>query len=112
GYEIHMGRSAGAALEHPLVVLEEGRPDGAISPDGRILGTYVHGLFEEPTACAALLAWAGLGTPVLLDHRARREQAIERLADAVESSLNVALLLDGLEPGGRPLAAPHATGLR
>ena len=112
GYEIHMGRSTGAALEHPLVVLEDGRPDGAISPDGRILGTYVHGLFEEPTACAALLAWAGLGTPVPLDHRARREQALERLADAVESSLNVALLLDGLEPGGRPLAAPHATGLR
>ena len=54
GYEIHMGRSTGAALEHPLVVLEDGRPDGAISPDGRILGTYVHGLFEEPTACAAL----------------------------------------------------------
>jgi adenosylcobyric acid synthase len=37
-----------------------GRPDGALSADGQILATYVHGLFDTPAACAALLAWAGL----------------------------------------------------
>lgn len=109
GYEIHMGRSSGAALERRLLTLEDGRPDGAISPDGRILGTYVHGLFEEPEACCALLRWAGLAAPIRLDHRQRRERAIDRLADAVESSLNLRQLLNGIEPAGRSYFLPESS---
>ena len=99
GYEIHTGRSSGAALERPLIEFEDGRADGAISPDGQVLGTYVHGLFEEPAACSALLAWAGLTAPIALDHRLRRERALEDLADAVESSVRLHLLLGSIEPG-------------
>jgi adenosylcobyric acid synthase len=98
GYEIHAGHSDGPALDHPAVVLEHGRRDGAISADGRILGTYLHGLFERPAACAALLRWAGLEQPVSVDHPARREQMLDRLADAVECSLDVPRLLDPLHP--------------
>ena len=93
GYEIHMGCSAGTALERPLLVLEEGRRDGAISDDGQVLGTYVHGLFEEPAACAALLRWAGLATPAAFDPGQRREQSLERLADECERSLALEQLL-------------------
>ncbi len=87
GYEIHMGVSSGPALQRPAVHLAE-RTDGAISADGQILGTYLHGLFDHPAACDALLAWAGLAAPLTPDYRALREQHIDRLADAVEQHLN------------------------
>jgi adenosylcobyric acid synthase len=74
-------------------VLENGRPDGAISDDGRILGTYLHGIFESPGACAALLRWAGLRDPLEIDYRGVREEAIDRVADSVESHLDMAAIL-------------------
>ncbi len=80
GYEIHMGRSHGPALERPAVVLDK-RTDGALGADGQILGTYLHGLFESPPALAALLAWAGLKDPEPIDYDALREREIDRLAD-------------------------------
>ncbi len=60
GYEIHMGRTSGAALARPAVLLDDGRPDGAISADNQIAATYLHGIFDTRQACAALLEWAGL----------------------------------------------------
>jgi adenosylcobyric acid synthase len=92
GYEIHCGVSRGDALRQPSSVLDGGRPDGALSPDGQVLGTYVHGLFDEPQALAALLAWAGLREAAPFDVRAGREAAIDRLADAVETHLDTAAL--------------------
>ena len=91
GYEIHAGISRGPALGRPAVCLESG-PDGAISDDGQVLGTYLHGLFESPDACDTLLAWAGLDRPQTRDYAALREAAIERLADAVEAHLDTATL--------------------
>jgi adenosylcobyric acid synthase len=103
GYEIHMGQSHGAALDHPALLLDDGLADGALSADGQIIGTYLHGLFEEPSACAALLRWAGLDAPLPIDHAQRREEMLEHLADAVESSLDVARLLPA-----EPPASTHA----
>ncbi|BFN27580.1 cobyric acid synthase [Pseudomonas sp. SCT] len=88
GYEIHAGVSSGPALEQPAVRLDDGRCDGAISADGQILGTYLHGLFEGPEACAALLRWAGLDAVQTVDYHALREREIERLADLVEMHLD------------------------
>ncbi|HXR93143.1 MAG TPA: cobyric acid synthase [Steroidobacteraceae bacterium] len=93
GYEIHAGRSHGSALERPAVLLDDGTPDGAISSDGLIMATYLHGLFEEMPACTALLRWAGLSQPQQVDHTARREQALERLADSIEATCDLARLL-------------------
>ncbi|HEY9148675.1 MAG TPA: cobyric acid synthase, partial [Gammaproteobacteria bacterium] len=86
GYEIHMGRSEGVALQRPLVHLASG-PDGAISADGQLLGSYLHGLFERPEACNALLQWAGLRQRHAIDYHALREREIERLADLLEQHL-------------------------
>ena len=92
GYEIHAGVSDGPALCLAAVELDDGRRDGAISVDGQVLGTYLHGLFESPAACAALLRWAGLGEIETVDYHALRERDIERLADLVEAHLDVTRL--------------------
>jgi adenosylcobyric acid synthase len=97
GYEIHAGVSRGRALEKPSAVLEGTRADGAISDDGQILGTYVHGLFEAPDACGALLKWAGLREPQKVDYMTVREHAIERLADSVAGHLDVSRILSLLQ---------------
>jgi adenosylcobyric acid synthase len=93
GYEIHAGVSTGRALDRPTSMLDGLRPDGALSEDGRVLGTYIHGIFEEPGACAALLRWAGLREPQEIDYRVVREQAIDRLADIVEGHLDMTKIL-------------------
>ena len=46
GYEIHIGVTVGNALRRPMLTIE-GRPEGALSEDGRIAGCYVHGLFAR-----------------------------------------------------------------
>jgi len=94
GYEIHAGVSRGKALERPSAVLEGTRPDGAVSEDGQILGTYVHGLFEAPDACEALLKWAGVRAPQRVDYTTVRERAIERLADCVAAHLDLKRILN------------------
>jgi adenosylcobyric acid synthase len=96
GYEIHMGVSAGAALERPLVMRMDGATDGAMSADGQVLGTYLHGVFDVPDALRALLAWAGAGDDIVtVDLAARREADLDRLADAVAHELDWAVL-DGI----------------
>lgn len=93
GYEIHAGRSQGPGLQAPALMLGGG-PDGARSADGQVLGTYVHGLFDTPEALHALLHWAGYrGDAEAPDSAARREQDLERLADAVEEHLDTARIL-------------------
>jgi len=98
GYEIHAGISTGAALQFPALQLEHGA-DGAISPDGQIFATYLHGLFESAAACSALLRWAGLREVQTPDYRARCEADLERLADAVESCLDTPRLRELFELG-------------
>jgi len=85
GYEIHMGISHGAALARPVFLLaddDQERPEGARSADDQILGSYLHGLFDHPEACAALLRWAGLQTDNTVDLGQLREHSLDRIADA------------------------------
>ena len=91
GYEIHMGVTRGPALETPAVLMN-GLPDGAVSEDHRVLGTYAHGIFDRPEACAALLDWAGCSEARGVDLDARREASFERLADCLEANLDLARL--------------------
>ena len=98
GYEIHAGLSGGPALQLPAVRLP-GRDDGALSADGRIFGTYLHGLFDQKPACDALLRWAGLREVDSPDHLALREAEFDRLADAVARHLDLAAIIDMLKSG-------------
>lgn len=87
GYEIHVGVTSGVSQDAP-VQLEE-RNDGAIGMDNQVFGTYLHGIFESPEACGAILQWAGLQESKGCDFAAMREEGINRVADAIESHLDL-----------------------
>ena len=101
GYEIHMGRTADRGRLDPLLAIAErsGRAaddcDGLVSSDGLVLGTYLHGLFDNHAVRAALLGWLrdrrGDGRPPSLAPVDRQRQ-YDALADAVRRSLDVARL--------------------
>ncbi|WBA80406.1 cobyric acid synthase [Endozoicomonas sp. GU-1] len=88
GYEIHAGVTTGAALEKPLIQLDQ-QVDGVMSDDGQIFATYLHGVFEQPDACTAILTWAGLQEAARIDYRLLREEGINRMADAIEEHLDM-----------------------
>jgi len=92
GYEIHMGVSHGAAMEAPAFSID-GRAEGAMSGDGQILGTYLHGLFDHPEACSALLKWAGSRSEHIVDTAQLREASLERIADSVEGLMEKLMVL-------------------
>jgi len=98
GYEIHMGVTTADGPPRPLLEVEGGA-EGCVSPDGRVWGTYVHGLFESGLARRHVLDWArgapaAAGAPAPPDHRALREAAYDRLADALAAALDERLLSD------------------
>jgi adenosylcobyric acid synthase len=103
GYEIHMGVTTGPALARAAVRHDDGRLEGALSEDGQVLATYLHGLFDESEACSALLAWAGLARPVVVDFAALREASIDRVADTVTEHLRIDRLLATVrQPEAKP----------
>ncbi|QEY59570.1 cobyric acid synthase [Pseudomonas sp. C27(2019)] len=97
GYIMHNGVSQGAALLQPLAYID-GNNEGAISTDKHIAGIYVHGIFDQPAACDALLQWAGLQRlGHALDYQQHRLAQLERLADQVEQYLDTDWLRDLLK---------------
>ena len=80
GYEIHMGISSGPALGRPVFWIDD-RPEGACSDDNQIMGTYLHGFLNDPEACAATLAWAGIASEHVVDLPALREKSLDLVAD-------------------------------
>ncbi len=88
GYEIHVGQTTGRDLAKPLMQLNTG-PDGARNSEDTVMGSYVHGLFDEPKLLEELLYWAGLEQTQAFDYPALRAAQIERLADEVEAELPI-----------------------
>jgi len=91
GYEMHIGRTTGPDGARPLLRLADGRPDGAVSADGGIRATYVHGLFANDAQRAALLAWLGAPAGPL-----RYEAEVDRVLDALAQHLAEDIDLDRL----------------
>ena len=86
GYEIHLGRTTGPDCDRPATTIN-GAADGATSPDGRVFGTYLHGLFEADAYRARLLAELGAQSETV-DHRAVVEAALDEIAEDLERHLD------------------------
>ncbi|WP_103171875.1 cobyric acid synthase [Paracoccus sp. SY] len=89
GYEIHMGRTTGPDCARPFAHVPG--PDGAVSRDGRIMGTYLHGLFSDDGFRAAWLARLGVASQP--GYEAGVDRVLDDLADHLEAHLDVAGLL-------------------
>ncbi len=96
GYEIHAGTSSGSALAQPAIQRDDGHVDGVRSDDGQIIGTYLHGLFDAAPTRDALLRWAGLAVRKTPDYRQLREEGINRLADMLETHLDLRQWLESI----------------
>ena len=92
GYEIHCGISKqNSSLENLIKLKSDSiadHLDGFISQDKNVLGTYLHGLFDQAETCNQLLAWAGLQSGAAADLDAIRENQLDRLADSLETHLS------------------------
>jgi len=92
GYEMHMGETHGPDSDRPLAIFDNGQRDGAISANGLVMGTYVHGLLSDPAQRQALLARIGAEGSGR-DYRASVDAALDEIAAALERHLDVDALI-------------------
>lgn len=93
GYEMHMGVTQGPGRVRPFADIDGAGPEGAISADGRIIGTYAHGLFADDRQRAHWLATLG-AAPSGLDYEAGVEATLDALAAHLERHVDLDRLLE------------------
>jgi adenosylcobyric acid synthase len=92
GYEMHMGTTQGPDRRRPFACLSGGAEDGATSSDGRVLGTYIHGLFANDAQRSAWLARLGAG-PAAIAYDDLIESTLDRLAAHIAQHVDLDRLL-------------------
>ena len=98
GYEIHVGDTAGPDCENPMLTIES-RAEGAVSPNGRIAGTYVHGCFSSDSYRRHYLLQLQ-ARPSGLEYDRQVDAALDELAADLELALDVdSLLSSARRPG-------------
>lgn len=100
GYEIHMGRTERSGGDPLFEVVEQNgasvsEVDGATSRNGRVLGAYIHGLFDAPGITRRWLAGIGLEQVAVAEIHGplARDQEYDRLADHFQNHVDVDALL-------------------
>ena len=92
GYEIHVGNTSGRDCDRPLTYAGD-QKGGAKSANGRIEGSYIHGLFSNDVYRRDWILRAGADVQNSVSYKGSVEAAIDEFADAMESDLNVDALL-------------------
>ena len=87
GYEIHIGRTHGKDCERPLLMID-GRPEGAISPNGCVAGSYVHGIFSSNDFRSAFMHQLG-GTESQIDYDGLVNEILDKLAVHISTHLDM-----------------------
>ncbi|MBL4749247.1 MAG: cobyric acid synthase [Amylibacter sp.] len=91
GYEIHIGNTTGPDCVQAWLEID-GCHEGAASPDGRILGCYIHGLFSADAFRTAYLTSLGAASATF-NYDAQIDQVLDALADHIEAHMDLDLLL-------------------
>jgi adenosylcobyric acid synthase len=89
GYEIHQGRTTGPDTARPMLRLG-GQPDGAITRDGRVMGAYLHGLFQSDAFRHAFLSRLRRRDASDLAYAARIDAVLDELAAHLAAHLDMA----------------------
>jgi adenosylcobyric acid synthase len=97
GYEIHLGRTDGPDRARPLFTVN-GQPEGAIRADGRVMGSYLHGMFSADAFRRAFLASLG-ATPGADSYEQTVEETLDALADHLAEHVDCPGLLRLAGPG-------------
>jgi adenosylcobyric acid synthase len=92
GYEMHIGETAGPDAARAFARLADGRLDGAVSADGQIVGTYLHGLFADDRQRARWLRLLG-AVPSEAAYGATIERILDGLADHLAAHVDCGRLL-------------------
>jgi adenosylcobyric acid synthase len=105
GYEIHMGVSTPEGETRPFIFLEDKRYDGAVTEDGLVMGTYLHGIFDNDDLREKIVQnlrnKKGLkDNQKQFDYQAFKEEQYEALAHLVEKSVDIDKIMEliGLKP--------------
>lgn len=116
GYEMHVGVTAGPDAARPALRFADGRTDGALSQDGRVIGHYVHGLFAGDAQRRAFVEWLG-ATPSSFAYETEIDATLDALAAHLETHLDLDALLaiargrrDVLPAATAPTVEPIAHG--
>ena len=89
GYEMHMGVTEGPARARPWFALDDGRPEGSLSANGLVMGSYLHGLFAADSFRQAFLSRLGASPRKAAAYEAAVEDTLDALADHLETSLDL-----------------------
>jgi adenosylcobyric acid synthase len=92
GYEMHMGVTEGPDRARPFAHFAGGAPEGAIAADGRVMGTYIHGLFADDRQRAAWLGRFAAG-PTNIAYDALIDETLDALAAHLAAHLDLDRLL-------------------
>jgi adenosylcobyric acid synthase len=92
GYEMHVGKSVGPALDNPFLTLG-GRPEGAVSDDGKVIGCYVHGLFAADGFRQDFLGRIRARETSSVAYDRQVETTLDQLADHLERHLDISELM-------------------
>jgi len=94
GYEMHMGETQGPDCSRSWLSLEDGRNEGACSVDGRVMGSYLHGIFAADEFRHAFLAGIRSGIHTGAAYDSEVESTLDALAAHLETHLDVDALLE------------------
>ncbi|MBL8707911.1 MAG: cobyric acid synthase [Rhodospirillaceae bacterium] len=93
GYEMHVGRSEGPDTTRPLLSIA-GRGDGAVSPDGAVMGCYLHGIFAADPFRHAFLNALKVRETSGIAYETGVEQALDDLAAHLERHADLNRILE------------------
>lgn len=96
GYEIHNGRTSVSGDCDSPCEFESGGSDGCMSGDGKVIGTYIHGILDNDVVIRHLLsaAGAGNGAAEVMDNDTFRQLQYDRLASHLRRHIDIDLLYE------------------